>query len=448
MDYPITQNQGGWKTWHIVLIIAIIAIILSSSVGIAIFFMRREPEPAPPPPPPEPLLPEQKTASEASDRQTKTAAALSDESVRALEISKKSNSESGENNSDTQGFLEWLGVVESARKRDTSKKLDGDECVDDVDCDGFEFKCDNGYCKKFSMANVGDIVQIEFNTTSPGVCASNERKSRMTAEGLVRKVDHPNGKVHIKWYALKNQDPINAEDVWKCSFSRDDQPGEWIDFYFGDENTNPEKDYGLKSILTFKEVAENIKVIPSKKLESTFPDPILIGTEGCYHINNEEYNDQNVVYIDKQNNKCRVPSKEARIVLCKDNITKANRLEVVPRGTKLETIPSCDFATRAGPGGDCSKNGVCLDGSVCRGGRCFEVCDKVEGGFNLGCTNASDVPKTGSYFCNYDACATNLALRRQNKLCYCCTKSGEKETCSLQPVQGCTSNATTYCKFL
>lgn len=458
MEVNISEPTNGFKTWHIILIVIGVIIVIVGSILGGVYFMM--PEPTPPPPPPQTQfpqetvkLPEQTTATEASGRQTEIGKGLSDESVRALEASRITSQADSKN--DTQKFLEWMGIVKTLEQPSNAQQgttiPKGTECTDDVDCDGFDSKCDNGYCKKFSKVAVGDIVQMEFSTTSNGVCASNDKRSRMVAEGLVRKVDNTEQLVHIQWYALKNKDPIEGKETWECSWSRDSQPSDWVALYFGDENTDPERDYGLKSVVSFKEVVENMNVISNKTLEATFTDPIMVTMSGCYQINDEPYNEANVVYVNKDQTKCRVTNEEARAVMCKDSVTKKKQLEVLPRNTDPKTLETCTYVPRAGPGGDCSVNGVCLPGSSCGAGKCFEICDKIPEGYNLGCFNAADVPRVGTYNCDYNSCTTQLEKRRADKMCYCCTKittDNEKEECSLQPIIGCNANEKTYCKYM
>lgn len=299
----------------------------------------------------------------------------------------------------------------------------GVKCKDDIDCGGFEYACQQGYCVLMTKVTKGDVVQQRFTTTAAGVCASNENLSEMVAEGLVKLVDTANKTVHIEWYALKNNKPISTKPAWECGWIKEDSDAEWVTKYLGDENKDPSVDYGLKSVMTYKEVAKNINIIPQGTLKSQLPQPILVTQSGCYYYGDAVVPGENLVSIGMAN-KCRVGDAEAQAVLCKD-VIKSTKMEILGRTTKYTDLPQCIYQPRGGPGGDCSTSGVCLPGSVCQNGKCFEVCDDKSKIESVGCPTHNEVPRASVYSCDYSKCADLTTSRRAEGKCWCCDETGK-----------------------
>ncbi len=336
----------------------------------------------------------------------------------------------------------------------------GVKCEDSTDCDGFEYVCKEGWCTLAIDIKRGDIVHYEFSSNLPKVCASNDTKSMMIAEGIVRKVE-PGGEgaVHIQWHFVRNTTPTDKQPGWKCAWSREDPTLEpaWITEFLGDEDTNPSSGYGLKSVMTFKEASQSLSIVEQKELESKIMYPSLLTQKGCYYggPGNE---DKIIKLTTDRESICRIQDEDARKALCKGNpdVVVADYVEILGKYKDPKLIPVCKYQPISGPGGQCDENGICQTGSYCKDGRCYEKCDDISklpgNAFDLGCPSSDTVPRTGTYFCDYNACGPAANKHRQNIMCYCCddTKTCahiKSEDCKPNP-KGVFPKAGAYCKFV
>ena len=91
---------------------------------------------------------------------------------------------------------------------------------------------------------VNDLVQFEWQPpdTATDLCAPSKGKS--IAYGAVKKVDGMT--VSVRWMIIKN--PYGSVKYWPCCWKRSLTDNAWNMKYWGDENTDPTYNSGLKSV--------------------------------------------------------------------------------------------------------------------------------------------------------------------------------------------------------